>query len=194
VQASHRFRTSRPVCFSPDDYAGFWRRLTAELVDLVAVVLLGVIVTAIVVVVTPTDASGEAVLLTGWTALVYGYFVVLKRSPVRTLGYWVTRVHIVDMHGRPPGLGPLTVRLLFAVAGPLNVILDMMWIPSDRHRQSLRDKVAHTYVVKTRARPAGPALLVYRQYSLMGMSLLLQELEPLDAEELITLRRAARPR
>ena len=58
MQASHRFRTSRPVCFSPDDYAGFWRRLTAELVDLVAVVLLGVIVTAIVVVVTrPTHPA-----------------------------------------------------------------------------------------------------------------------------------------
>jgi uncharacterized RDD family membrane protein YckC len=178
VRASDRF-ADRPVCFSPGDYAGFWCRLTAELVDLCAVAILGIVVTAIVVVAAPAEAPGDAVLLTGLMALVYGYFVVLKRSRVRTLGYRLARVHIVDVHGRPPGLGPLTVRLLFGVAGPFNFVLDMMWIPSDRHRQSLRDKVAHTYVVKTRARPAGPALIVYRQYHLMGMSLLFQELEPL---------------
>jgi uncharacterized RDD family membrane protein YckC len=194
VQASDRLPYARPVCFSPDDYAGFWRRLTAELVDMAAVMMLGVIVTAIMVLATPADAPRDLVLLTAWTALVYGYFVVLKRSPARTPGYWVARVHIVDVYGCPPGLGPLTVRLLFAVAGPLNFILDMIWIPSDRHRQSLRDKVAHTYVVKTRARPAGPALLVYRQSYVMGMSLLFQELEPIDAEWLPKPRRSARSR
>lgn len=32
-----------------------------------------------------------------------------------------------------------------------------LWIPSDPWRQSLRDKLAHTYVVKVGAEPAGRA-------------------------------------
>lgn len=179
MPASGRRLRAPAVCFAPGDYAGLWRRLAVELVDLCTIVVLGVVVAAVVVLVIPDEAPGDAVLLAGWAALVYGYFVILKRSRFRTLGYRLARVRLVDVRGRPPGVGALSVRLLFAVAGPINVVLDMMWIPSDRCRQSLRDKIAHTYVVKAQARPAGSALIVYRQYSLMGMSFLFQELEPL---------------
>ena len=71
MRASDRF-ADRPVCFSPGDYAGFWCRLTAELVDLCAVAILGIVVTAIVVVAAPAEAPGDAVLLSGLIALVYG--------------------------------------------------------------------------------------------------------------------------
>jgi uncharacterized RDD family membrane protein YckC len=193
VYASDRPAT-QPVWFFPSDYAGFGRRLTAELIDLVAVLLLGVVVTAILVVATPTEAQGDVVLFAGWTALVYAYFVVLKGSRFGTLGYRLTRVHIVDVRGRRPGLGALTVRLLFALAGPINFLLDVLWIPSDRYGQALRDKIAHTYVVRSHARPAGPALLVYRHYDLMGLSLLVQDIEPIDLGASATPRRATRSR
>lgn len=191
MPASSRLPGARAVCFSPGDYAGLGRRLAAELVDLCTIAVLGVAVVVIIVLVIPAEAPGDAVLLAAWTALMYGYFVMLKRSRFRTLGYRLAGVRLVDVRGRPPGVGALSVRLLFAVAGPINVVLDMMWIPSDRCRQSLRDKVAHTYVVKARARPAGPGLIVYRQYYLMGMSFLFQELEPL-AGTVVVLDRADR--
>jgi hypothetical protein len=38
--------------------------------------------------------------------------------------------------------------------------------------------MAHTYVVKVDARPAGPAQIVYRHYSILGMSFIFQEIEP----------------
>lgn len=189
MRAGGRLPGAHAVCFSPSDYAGFWRRLVVELVDLGTIAVLGVLVAVVVVVVIPAEAPGDAVLLAGWTALMYGYFVLLKRSRLRTLGYRLARVRLVDVRGRPPGVGALSVRLLFAVAGPINVVLDVLWIPSDRCRQSLRDKIAHTYVVKAHARPAGPALIVYRQYYLMGMSFLFQDLEPL-AGTVVVLDRA----
>ena len=73
----------------------------------------------------------------------------------------------------------MTLRLLFAVLGPFNIVLDLLWIPSDPYKQSLRDKVAHTYVVKASAPPAGPARVVYRNYYMMGMSFVFQEIESL---------------
>ncbi len=87
----------------------------------------------------------------------------------------------MDATGRRPRLGALTLRFLFAVAGRINIVLDMLWMPSDRSCQSLRDKLPHSYVVKAGAEPAGPArLLVYQQRCVMGMSFVFQELQPLS--------------
>jgi len=118
-------------------------------------------------------------LLLCWAAAVYWYFVIVKRSRFHTVGYRLGRVRIVDVRGQPPSQRALTLRLLFAVLGPFNIVLDLLWIPSDPYKQSLRDKVAHTYVVKASAPPAGPARVVYRNYYMMGMSFVFQEIEPL---------------
>ena len=168
------------VCFAPDDYAGFWRRLAVETVDILVIAIVMVVIGASIELALPPDEPTDdptGLVLLAWIVAVYGYFVILKRSRFHTVGYRLFRVRIVDAHGRPPGLWMLSLRLLCAVAGPLNIVLDILWIPSDRHRQSLRDKIAHTYVVKAGARPAGPARRVFRSYYIMGMSFVFQELE-----------------
>jgi uncharacterized RDD family membrane protein YckC len=129
--------------------------------------------------VAPADAPSNAVLLVCWAGTIYWYFVIVKHSRFNTLGYRLARVRIVDVYGRLPSVSALSLRLLFAIGGPFGIALDIIWIPSDRCKQSLRDKVAHTYVVKVNAQPAGPARIVYRQYFLMGMSFVFQEVEPL---------------
>ena len=118
-------------------------------------------------------------LLLCWAGAVYWYFVIVKHSRFHTVGYRLGRVRIVDAYGQTPSRRALSLRLLFAVFGPINIILDILWIPTDPCKQSLRDKLAHTYVVKASAHPAGPARVVYRNYYIMGMSLVFQELEPL---------------
>jgi hypothetical protein len=52
----------------------------------------------------------------------------------------------------------------------------MLSIPSDRRKQSQRDKFAHTYVVRANAPPAGPARIVFRNYYIMGMSFVFQDI------------------
>jgi uncharacterized RDD family membrane protein YckC len=171
------------VWFFPSDYAGFWRRLAVELVDLVVITIVLLVVSVAIVLLDPSeDLSDRTVLvvLSSWAVFVYGYFVLLKRSRLGTAGYRLVGVRIVDAAGRPPGLRAMTFRLLFGLFGPLNIVLDMLWIPSDRHRQTLRDKFAGTYVVKINAEPAGPARVVLRTYYIVGMAFVFRDVEPLS--------------
>lgn len=181
MQASSGTVGPQAVCFSGEDYAGFWRRVAVELVDLFTAGIILIAVTTIIVLAAPANAQSGGVFLVCWAASIYWYFVIVKHSRFNTLGYRLARVRIVDVYGRPPSLSALSLRLLFAVVGPFNIALDIFWIPSDRCKQSLRDKLAHTYVVKANAQPAGPARIVYRQYYLMTMSFTFQEVEPLGS-------------
>jgi uncharacterized RDD family membrane protein YckC len=165
------------VWFFPSDYAGVWRRLGIELADATAIVVLLLIVTVTVALLDPVGDWNDTYLFAGWLALVWTYFVLLKRTPLGTVGYRLAGVRIVDAYGRRPGLGALTLRLAFGILGPMNIVLDLLWIPFDRHKQSLRDKVAHTYVVKAGAQPAGPARVVLRTYSIMGMAFVVRDVE-----------------
>ena len=171
------------VWFFPSDYAGFWRRLAVELVDVVVIAVVLLVVGVAIVLLDPSEDLSDRtvlVLMSSWVLLVYGYFVLLKRSRLGTVGYRLGGVRVVDAAGRPPGLGALTLRLLFGLFGPLNIVLDMLWIPADRHRQTLRDKCASTYVVKVNAAPAGPARVVFRTYYIMGMAFVFRDVEPLS--------------
>ncbi len=180
-RVGERSSSLQAVWFFPSDYVRLWRRLVVELVDSVVIVVVLLGVTATVVLLDPAEELSDAtvaVLISCWAVFIYGYFVVLKRSRFGTVGYRLVRVRIVDAYGRPPGLGALTLRLSFGLLGPFNVLLDTLWIPFDRHKQALRDKLAHTYVVKANAEPAGPARVVFRTYSIVGMSFVFQDVEP----------------
>ena len=111
------------------------------------------------------------------TAVVSFYLVVLKRSKIGTIGYRVGSVRIVGPDGQTASLSALTYRLLFAPLGPLNWFMDLLWVSGDPHGQSLRDKLAHTYVVKLRAQPVGTGKIVYRCYDICGFNLTFHEIE-----------------
>lgn len=85
----------------------------------------------------------------------YLYLGVLARSRFGTLGYAVASVRVVDLTGARPGLACMSLRTLFAVLGPINALLDVIWLGGDSHRQALRDKLAGTYIIRRGAVPAG---------------------------------------
>ena len=170
--------TSQPVCFAANDYAGFWRRILIELVDVATMVFLLVLVAAILFAADVVEEPMDPAVWLCWGAAVYWYFVTVKRSRFHTVGCRLGGVRIVDVYGQTPPRRALLLRLLWAVFGPINIVFDLLWIPSDPCKQSLRDKMAHTYVVRVNARSAGPAQLVYRNYHIMGMSFIFQEIEP----------------
>ena len=105
----------------------------------------------------------------------FGYFVLLKGSRFRTLGYVIAAAQIVSLKGERPSILSLTGRLLFALAGPLNFFLDILWLTGDGDRQALRDKFAGTYVVRRHSRPAGVGTIVLRTYMFSGMTFLFKE-------------------
>jgi uncharacterized RDD family membrane protein YckC len=161
------------VYYRREDYAGVWRRLLIEGIDFsVAFALsLGLTIFLLIILASGNDpeetlaAHWRWILLTVWPAVWFAYLVILKRTRFRTLGYLIGGARIVNLQGKIPGIGPLTVRLAFATIGPINVIIDLFWMTGDDNRQALRDKFAGTYVIKKAAEPAGQGKIVYRNYS-----------------------------
>ena len=162
--------------YRTQDYVGVWRRLLVVFVDIA--VVLGLIVAAGIALYTLLpERFGVALQLPVAAGLSFLYLVLLKRSRLRTIGYRLAGVRVVDFHGGMPSVASLTLRLTFAVFGPFNILLDLLWIPGDPHRQALRDKFAHTYVVRSQAEPAGSAPIELRPCFILGCSFLFQEVD-----------------
>ena len=164
------------VYFLPADYLGFWKRLLIDTVDLFVIVLLWLIVMVGIAV-----GSADGQLRdreSGWLLLLgigFVYLVVVKWLGWRTLGYLLCGARIVEFTGQPPGLFSLTLRFLFFAIGPINYLVDLIWVGGDRQGQALRDKLAHTYVVRAQAAPAGQGRFRYVTCDLMGCNVILKE-------------------
>jgi uncharacterized RDD family membrane protein YckC len=172
-------RQKQGVYYSREDYAGFWQRLVVDLIDF-TLLLVAIVVLALIV-----PAGGPAfphVLF--WSTMVLGfvYLVLLKRSHFRTLGYRVGGIRIVSIQGERPSIWALTIRAMFAVFGPMNILIDILWITTDERRQALRDKFAHTYVVRAAAVPLGQGTIVYTAYSIFAVNFLFAEVRPVTGE------------
>jgi uncharacterized RDD family membrane protein YckC len=163
------------VYFLHQDYAPFWIRVLVDLIDLVIFGIVGGLLTMLVMINVPFTKTTLNLLLLMWITVALLYFVVLKRSNFRTLGYRLGRVRIVGLDGQPPSYGALISRLMFGMLGPLNWALDLIWLSNDVHRQALRDKFANTYVVKTKAQPAGRGKIVVRYYEILFYNFLFRE-------------------
>jgi len=162
------------VYYRRQDYAGLWRRLLAAIVDafvavagLIAMLLVG-------------EAAADSVFLgfITWPALSFVYLVVCKRTRVRTLGYRLARVRLVDIRGESPRSLRVTFRLCLALLGGYFSslgLVDLLWITGDDHRQALHDKLTQTYVIRTGAQPVGRGPIVYDVYHVMAWTLYLPE-------------------
>jgi uncharacterized RDD family membrane protein YckC len=146
-----------------------------DVVDTTIAVLVSVLLTSIVVAVLGNEPIAYLAMLFTWFTVWVLYFVVLKGSSFRTAGYVLAGARIVNLRGERPGYLPLFGRLAFAVLGPFNFLVDLLWVSSDPRRQALRDKFAHTYVVRKNAVPIGMGKIVYAIYMVFGMTLLFAE-------------------
>jgi uncharacterized RDD family membrane protein YckC len=176
-------RSPQGVYYARDDYAGFWRRLVVDLIDFTALGLAAFFTTVVAALLLPVDKRGLTLVLF-WSASALGflYLVLLKRSRFRTLGYRVGGLRIVSLQGERPSLWSLTIRALFAFFGPFNLLIDVIWLTSDERRQALRDKFAHTYVIRDRAVPLASGPITYVPYTLFGASFVFAEVRPKGGE------------
>jgi len=164
------------VYYRREDYASFWRRMAVDAIDFVVAGALAFLLMTGLWAVFPSLSAADGFMV-GAAAAGFGYFVVLKRSRFRTLGYRLCGVRIVGLDGRTPGWGSLMYRVAFALLGPLNWVVDLLWLSGDVHRQSLRDKHAHTYVIKASAEPAGTGKVGFHYYEICGYNFLFREVE-----------------
>jgi len=148
------------------EYAGFWRRMVAMLIDIFA---LAVICSLIILVSTPfrwigfeglwgsTDVLNEPV----WRAVPYviaGNVISLLVSVSYFVGFWIWRgqtpgkmllgIKVVRQDGSRLNIGTALLRCLGYVVSTAVVFIGFIWIAFDSRKQGFHDNMAETYVVR----------------------------------------------
>ena len=165
------------VYYHPKDYLGVGRRLLIDLIDVPVALALSALVVGAAWTAVPALEDSPAIVLLLCGFVWFSYFVLLKRSRFRTLGYKALGAQIVNLAGGRPSVLSLLGRLFFSFVGPLNFLIDLFWLTGDPNRQAIRDKFAGTYVVKRHATPAGAGVIVLRTYMFWGMTFLFREVK-----------------
>lgn len=131
------------------DYAGFWQRAMACLIDglLVVVISVPVIVVAFGAEYFSLDPERHSWDLLTWLLLgivVVGFWRYCGATP----GKLALALKVVDARtgGRPP-TGRLVVRFLCYFVSALPLYLGFLWIAVDRRKQGWHDKIAGTVVI-----------------------------------------------
>jgi uncharacterized RDD family membrane protein YckC len=132
------------------EYASFWQRAVAFLIDwlIVVVISMPVIVVAFgaeYFSLDPVRRSGDLLI-----ALVVGIAIVsFWRYFGATPGKLAVGVKIVDARtGKAPSTRRLVLRLLCYLLSALPFYLGFLWIALDRRKQGWHDKIAGTVVVQ----------------------------------------------
>ncbi len=140
------------------EFAGFWRRLAAFIIDaIIAGALVGAI-TSIFLPFTwlPFWGSGAH-----WIPLFRGTAQNIISSAVNiayAAGFWAWRgqtpgkmllnIKVIRTDGSGVSLGYALLRYLGYVVNGLTLGIGFLWIAFDARKQGLHDKIADTYVVK----------------------------------------------
>src|SRR5579884_447001 len=90
------------VYFRRNDYPAFWRRLLIDSLDLVVIGVVCPILLAAVWMISPSPG----LILASWGTAFFCYFVLLKRSRLRTIGYR-SGARIVGHDGGKPDISSL---------------------------------------------------------------------------------------
>jgi uncharacterized RDD family membrane protein YckC len=162
------------VYYALKDYAGLGRRLFVLAIDGL-VVYIGYLVSWMAFGWGWLGDAGLYAWALGFAAFCYLYLAVLARSRFGTLGYTVASVQVVDLTGMRPSLACMSFRTAFAVLGPINALLDVIWLGGDSHRQALRDKLAGTYIIRKGAAPGGEGPQAHVFIWFLGYGLMVRE-------------------
>ena len=152
------------------DYAGLGQRILVLVIDFFVILLFGIglwIPFAMLIVVGNIQVDPTRPYYLAYYAAVWVYLAPIRRT-WGTLGYFILGLKIVSANGGPPSLFRMTLRMAIWILGPLNFILDLLWLSVDTECQSLRDCYLSTYVVKKRAAPIGSAPAHLSRYFAFG--------------------------
>ena len=134
---------------SSPDYAGFWQRGLAFLIDwlIVVVIAMPVIVLAFGAEYFSLDPERRAWDIVTW--LLIGIVVIgFWRYCGATPGKLALDLKIVDAQtGAPPTTGRLVLRFVCYLLSALPLYLGFVWIAIDRRKQGWHDKIAGTVVI-----------------------------------------------
>jgi uncharacterized RDD family membrane protein YckC len=140
-----------PVMKTEVDYAGFWRRVAAYLIDVTLLfgvnlaIYMGARIFAGDDVQVLTNVAGVCAAI-GWA-----YYVVLESSPARaTLGKMALGLYVADLHGDPITFLRAVARNFLKVFSTLVCFVGWLMPAFTPRKQALHDLMAGTLVLRTR--------------------------------------------
>ena len=162
------------IYFATKDYAGFIRRFICLIVDLVFILFLLYIIIFIFDQNPEFEFIAEYVIVS-WFIFSVIYFSIIKSSEIKTLGYRLFGIKIIDLSGNKPSSMKMLFRFSVSLLDPFELPLDIIWLIDDTNRQTLRDKIAGTYVIKKNAEPIGSNQIVGYYYFIYGLNFFFSE-------------------
>ena len=148
--APRSFQTVETARSPAQDYAGFWPRAVALLIDclIVIVIAMPIIVVAFGAAyfsLDPVRRSGDLVIALVVGSLIVGFWRYCGATP----GKLAVGVKIVDATtGAAPSTGRLVIRLLCYLLSAAPLYLGFLWAVIDRRKQAWHDKIAGTVVIQ----------------------------------------------
>ena len=136
---------------SSPDYAGFWQRAAAFVIDALIVIVIAVPVMVVVfgmrrLSLDPAEHSWDLLAPVAIAVAVIGFWRYCGATP----GKIALGVKIVDAaSGEPPSLGRLVLRFVGYFVSALPLYLGFLWVAVDRRKQGWHDKIARTVVINS---------------------------------------------
>ena len=131
---------------SSPDYAGFWPRAAALVIDALIVIVVLAPLMVVVFGVRRVSLGWELLALLAIAAAVIGFWRTCGATP----GKLALGVKIVDAAtGQPPSLGRLVLRFLGYFVSAFPLYLGFLWAALDRRKQGWHDKIARTIVINS---------------------------------------------
>lgn len=173
--AQEQPKTTDPIASSPApssastggvaaNYAGFWIRLLALIID---AIILGIVTSILNSVLGFNRAQQQALenALQGGgtgatyfspasflsTAINWAYFVGMDVYKGATIGKMALGLRVVNANGEKLDIGKAALReIVGKIVSALPLGLGFIWVGFDAKKQGFHDKIAQTYVVKVR--------------------------------------------
>lgn len=176
-------------CYAPRDYAGFWRRTLALVLDAIFLLLVRAMMFLGWYFGVPGAQEDRASLAwpaIGWWLIALVYLFGFRFTTRGTPGYRLVGIRYAYILAGEPPWQAIALRSLAAILLWWLFALDHFWILFDARKQAWHDKVSGFYVVKRKAQPIGTERVVQRVTNFLGMTFV--SLEPASGDE-----RAPRP-
>ena len=130
------------------DYASFWARALALLLDaiIVTVIVVPILVLGFGVQEIPTETSWELLAFLATAAAVIAFWRAFGATP----GKIALGLKVVDARtGGAPGIGRLILRFFAYFVSAFPLYLGFLWAAIDRRKQGWHDKIARTIVINS---------------------------------------------
>lgn len=133
----------------PKEYAGFWIRVAAYIIDYIILSVFYWILTAIFI--ADFATSGSVSLLIGLYGMIFVvnilYYTLMESSERQaTLGKMAVGIKVGNANGERISFGNALGRLLAKIISGIILCIGYMMVGWDDKKQGLHDKIADTYV------------------------------------------------